>query len=74
MNQKNETGLGGSAILACGVTGVIVAWKLIAAITSTDAMAIHDFIASIPKYLVLGVVIFALSAAGRKKNARKQET
>ena len=66
MSQKSDNSLTGSAVLACGVTGVIMAWKLISAIMSPDTLAIHDFIASIPKYLVLGVVIFALSAAGKR--------
>lgn len=66
MEKDKDSGLAGSAILACGVTGVIVAWKLISAALSTDSMAMHSFIASIPKYLVLGVVVFALSAVGKK--------
>ena len=66
MSKDSGNGLAGAAILACGVTGVIVAWKLISAIMSPDTLAIHDFIASIPKYLVLGVVIFALSAVGKR--------
>ena len=51
----------GSVVFACGVTGLIVAWRLISAIMSPDTLAIHDFIASVPKYLMLGVVIFAFS-------------
>ena len=66
MSQKSDNSLMSSAVLACGVTGVIVVWKLISAIMSPDTLAIHAFIASIPKYLVLGVVIFALSTIGRK--------